>query len=166
MPRLKIPKARIVEASANIWKRVVAFLADLLIINIVVIYPFKKHFRSLIPSTKYGEAINYVLANPSIANTMTTVAIMVSIIVVLYFSLSEFKTGTTLGKYFLKLKVKSLGKEVRFWQFFVSNLTFIPFLPFILLWVVDPLHMLVSEKKQRLMERIAKLETVEEVVIK
>lgn len=165
MPRLKISKLRIKEVPANIWKRLIAFLADLLIINIVIMYPFKKHFKNIIPSTKYGEAVDYVLANPSVANTLTITAVMVSIIVVLYFSLSEFKTGTTLGKYFLKIGVKSLDKKASFWQFFVSNLTFVLFLPFIILWVVDPLHMILSERKQRLMERIAKLETVEEVMV-
>jgi len=106
-----------------------------------------------------------VMANPSIVNTMSAIAIMVSILVVLYFSLSGYKTGTTIGKYLFRLKTKSLDKETGYWQYFVSSLTFAVFMPFVILWIIDPVYMLLSEKKQRLMEKIAKLQTVEEVAV-
>ncbi|MBW2991861.1 RDD family protein [Candidatus Woesearchaeota archaeon] len=165
MPKLKIPKTRTVEVPARIWKRAVSFLVDLLIINAIILYPFKKYFRSIIPTTNYQEAVNYVMANPAIIDTMTKIGVMVSIILVLYFSLSVYKTGTSIGKYLFKIRTKSLDKEMKYWQCLVSSLTFILFMPFVILWVVDPLHMLLSEKKQRFMERISKLETVEEVIV-
>jgi hypothetical protein len=163
MPRLKIPKARIVEIPARAWKRMLAFIVDLLIINTVILYPFKKYFKNIVPITRYQEAVEYVLTNPSVTNTLTTIAVMVSVIIVLYFSLSGFKTGTTIGKLLFRIRTKSLLKETKYWQYLVASLTFIPFMPFVILWVVDPLHMMLTEKKQRFMERLARLETIEEV---
>lgn len=165
MPRLKLPKQRTMEIPARLWKRAIAFVVDLLVINAIILFPFKSYFRSVVPTTNYSEAIMYVSSNPSIIDTMSKIAIMVSILVVLYFSLSNFKAGTTIGKFLFKLKTKSLDKESKYWQFLVSSLTFILVMPFMLLWIVDPLHMFLTEKKQRFMERISKLQTVEEVTV-
>ena len=165
MPRLRLPKARIVDVPAAVWKRFVAFLADLMIVNVIILYPFKRYFESIMPTTNYKETINYIMANPSVVNTVSAIAIMVSILTVLYFSLSGYKTGTTIGKYFFRLKTKSLEKEARYWQYFVSSLTFVLFTPFVVLWIIDPIYMFLSEKRQRFMEKIAKLQTVEEVVV-
>jgi len=165
MPKLKLPKQRTVEVPARIWKRASAFMIDLLIINIVILYPFKKYFKSMLPTDNFKQAIDYAITNPPITETITTIAIMASILTVLYFSLSNHKTGTTIGKYLMKLKTKSTEKESRYWQHLVASLTFIPFMPFILLWAVDPVYMFMNEKRQRLMERIGKLETVEEVEV-
>jgi uncharacterized RDD family membrane protein YckC len=166
MPRLKIPKARVVEVPASLWKRALAFIIDLFIINTVILFPLEKYFKSIIPATSYKDVARYVMENPSVTDKLTVIMIVISIIIVLYFSLSNYKTQTTLGKYLFRIRTKGAEKEAKYWQHLVGSLTFIPFMPFAVLWVIDPIYIMMSEKRQRLMERIAKLITIEEVAVR
>jgi len=158
MPRLKIPKARTAEVPARIWKRAVALLIDLLILDVIILFPFEGYFRSLVPSA----GLSYLISNPPTVIVPPYVVIMMSLLSVLYFSISGFKTNTTIGKYIMKIKTRSTEKKSSFWQFFVASLTFTPVY---LLWIIDFVHLVLSKNKQRLLERIARLESVEEVTV-
>ncbi len=53
-------------------------------------------------------------------------------------------------------------KKITFWRCLLSNITFIPFFPVLILWVVDPFYMLTSQKSQRFMEKFSKIVVVED----
>ena len=157
MPRLKLPKERIVEVPARIWKRALAFIIDLIIIDSIILYPFENYLRSALPAETLNQGFG-IIKNP--IQMPGSIIIMISLLFLLYFSLSGYYTGTTAGRLLFRIKIKNQAKEKRIWQFLVSNITFtaIP-----ILWLIDFIYLLVSAKKQRLMERLGKLESIEEV---
>ena len=170
MPRKKrgvdIPGMKLVEAPAQFWKRGIAFLIDLLVIDLVIISPFKKYLESFIPTGGYSTAIDFFTKNVEAAQTLTLITIMITIFVLLYFSILDSKIGQTLGKYLFGIYVKSEdNKPLSFWRCLLNNLHFIPFFPFIILWVVDPIHMFFSPKKQRLMQKFAKIVVVQKYMV-
>jgi uncharacterized RDD family membrane protein YckC len=108
------------------------------------------------------EIIEYVQTNPGLQMFVIKIFALIGILAVLYFTIFEYKTQQTPGKMLMKEHiVPEEGKKLTFWSYLISNLTFIPLFPFIILWVIDPLHMFFSPKNQRFMERLAGILVVE-----
>lgn len=160
-------KPKTFTAPASIWKRVLAFIIDLLVLDLIVIAPF----RSLIEKTlslgegaTYSELMQYIAANPEVTAKFTSVMVIITVIALLYFTILETKIRQTLGKALMGIYLisETEDKQITFWRCLLSNLTFIPFFPFIILWVVDPFYMLTSQKSQRFMEKFSKIVVVED----
>lgn len=159
--QLNLPKARIMEAPASFGKRAAAFFVDMIIIQIVLFAPFKEIVNNLIPQgINYVELIGYLENNPGVQESMTVVLAVFGILTVMYFTAYEFYLSQTIGKMLFGIYIRSEdGKQAKpsIIQIIVSNLTFVPFFPFMILWVIDPVHMLFSPKRQRFMEKISKV---------
>jgi len=80
---------------------------------------------------------------------------------ILYFMLLEKKLNQSPGKILFNLYVVSQEKELKYWQLFVRNMFLIPFFPFVLLWIIDPIVMLFTKQNQRLSEILSRTKTVE-----
>lgn len=164
MPKrgLNLPKEKTFTGPALIWKRILAFLADMLIINLVLFFPFKKLIQKSLPDfASYSEAYGFFVSNPGHAKTLTVVAVIMSIFAVLYFALLEYKTKQTPGKAFFNISIATDAKELRLWQCLLRSLFLIPAFPFFLLWAIDPTFMLFTKSNQRLSEILSKTRTVE-----
>ena len=159
---VNIPKERTFVGPALIWKRIAAFFIDLMIINFVVLLPFKSLFRGIIPADySFSEAYGLLSASANYTSFITLVSFMMSMLIILYFLMMEGKMGQTIGKMLMKIYVVSENNAMGKWHMLVRNLVFIPVFPFVLLWVLDPLFMFFTKTNQRLTEILSKTKVVE-----
>lgn len=163
---LNLPKERTFTGPALVWKRFLAFLADLLIINLFIFFPFRSIIQESIPNfSSYSEAYNFLISNQGYVRTLTIVSSVMAIFALLYFALIEYKVQQTPGKILLNISIISDAKKLGFWQCAVRGLFLIPVFPFFLLWVIDPLFMFFTKTNQRLTEILSKTKTVETYII-
>ncbi len=163
---LKLPRERTFTGPALIWKRLLAFLADLLIINLIIFFPFRRIIQKAVPEfSSYSEAYSFFSSNQSYTATLTIVSLVMALFAVLYFVLLEYKIGQTPGKMFFNISIIGETKKISFWQFLVRSLFIIPVFPFILLWIIDPLFLFFTKTNQRLSEVLSKTKTIERYVI-
>ncbi|MBI2660893.1 RDD family protein [Candidatus Woesearchaeota archaeon] len=158
--KLNLPEEYQTSSRALLWKRIAAFLIDLLIINFVVLFPFKGALEEMFSAANLGQMLEQISSDPALAAQLTTASFLISLLFISYFVLFESKYGQSIGKKLMGLYVASLTKEkgVRFWQHLVRNVVFLPIFPFILLWIIDPLFMIFSRSNQRLTEILSKTE--------
>ena len=163
MVNLKLPKKRKVIQNASFFKRVLAFVADLLIVNFIIIMPFRGNFTNLISTESFSDAYNFLQNNPEIAGRIYMMMFFITPLALIYFVVLEYKFKQTVGKMLMKIYVVSDTKELNVLQCIVRNLFMIPFFPFFLLWIFDPLYLIFT--KRRFSEVISKTRTVEEFEI-
>lgn len=162
MRRLNLPKERTFIGPALLWKRIAAFFIDILIINLIVLFPFRKLFQEIIPKNySFSEAYRLLSSSTNYTGFITSVSFVMSILIILYFLMLERKMSQTIGKMLMKIYVVSDNNTLKTWQLFVRNLVFIPIFPFILLWIIDPIFMFLTKTNQRLSEILSKTKVVE-----
>jgi len=149
------------EGPANILRRILAFIIDILILNLTVFYPFQALLSDMVPLDNFNEAIKFMIENESTSSTLLMVTIAMAVLAISYFSLLEWKFSQSIGKMFTKLYVVSETKELRLWQAVLRSLYFIPFFPFIILVVVDPIFMAINKEGKRLSEIMSKTKVVQ-----
>ncbi len=161
MKKIDLPEEKTITAPALIWKRIGAFLIDILILNFFVLLPFGLLIQDLAPKN-YGfqETISY-FRNDSLKDRLAPVYAASSIISLLYFYLMEYSMGQTIGKRIFKIYVAGDNKFLKRWQVFVRNIIFIPFFPFMLLLIIDPVFMVFTKTNQRLSEILSKTKVME-----
>lgn len=158
---LNLPKEKVFVGPAMVWKRIVAFLMDMLIINVIVLFPFRSLFEDLVPKNySFSEAYKF-LSSANYTSYLNLLSLVVSILIVLYFVMMEKKMGQTIGKMVFRIYVVSDSNNLKTWQLLARNLAFIPVFPFVLLWVLDPLFMFFTKTNQRLTEILSKTRVVE-----
>ena len=136
-------------AQASVLKRLFAFLIDLLIINIIVLFPFKRIFRGIVPNPEsFSNTLDFLSNNSS--TPLTVIVLAVAFLSILYFMIFEKKLQQSPGKMLFNLYVKSQTKDLKYWQLFVRSVFLIPLFPFILLWIIDPIVMFFNKDGQRL----------------
>ena len=151
-------------AQASVLKRLFAFLIDLLIINIIVLFPFKKIFRGIVPNPEsFSNTLDFLSNNSS--TPLTVIVLAVAFLSILYFMIFEKKLQQSPGKMLFNLYVKSQTKDLKYWQLFVRSVFLIPLFPFILLWIIDPIVMFFNKDGQRLSEILSKTKVVEKYKI-
>ena len=162
MKRLNLPKERTFVGPALIWKRFIAFFIDMLIINLIVLFPFRKLFLNIIPKDySFSEAYGLFSTSTNYTGFITSVSFVMSVLIILYFLMMEREMGQTIGKMIMKIYVVSDNNILKTWQLLARNAVFIPIFPFVLLWVLDPLFMFFTKTNQRLTEILSKTRVVE-----
>ena len=134
---------------AKFWKRTLAYALDLLLINLVIVWPFKPYLE------KYS---NYALILSHIDDR--SVAVITGIIILLsftYFTILEFKIRQTFGKIILNLYVDSTKDDLTLGKSALRNFT----KPFPAVLAVDTLYMFFSRTNQRLFEKFSNTHVVE-----
>jgi len=162
---LNLPQRHVFVGPARVWKRLLALLVDLSILDFFVFTFFSGAAEKMIGNVT-GFASTYRLLTESSSKTNALV-LMFSIIVFLmlaYFILLQYMTGQTVGCMLLELRIVSerTGTSPNFWQCVLRNLYVIPVMPFIFLWVIDPLYFFYSGKNQRLSEFLSQTKVIEQ----
>jgi len=140
---------------AQLWRRVMAYLVDLIIVSFVIISPLKP----ILDLPKKGLAVMDYLRSSGNMSNFLLVSFIVSVMVVLYWAVFEFYFQQTIGASLFKLKVRSLNKKnPSFMQCLIRNLTKIS--TFVLL--IDALYIVITGRNQRYLEMLSRTETVEE----
>ncbi|MBI2136352.1 RDD family protein [Candidatus Woesearchaeota archaeon] len=156
---------------ASIWKRAGAFIIDIALLDLIVFSPFKANFASLIAGAdSYQKAFQMLTASQENLSSLMMASFFIAILTISYFTILEWKLGQTVGKILFNLFLvqvpanqdEKLSKP-GFWQVFTSNLSLVPFFPFIFLWPVEILSILFTNN--RFMERVAKIQLIEIKII-
>lgn len=162
MNGLKLGKGKTFFSNASVLKRIIAFLIDILIINFIMLFPFKNIFDGIVPETEsFSTTLELLSNNSEYSALITTVMVIIAFLMIFYFMVLEKKLKQTPGKMIFNLYVEPQGKDLKYWQLFVRSMFLIPLFPFILLWVIDPIVMLFTKENHRLSEILSKTKVVE-----
>ena len=157
---MKLPKQSRFIGPASIIKRFAAFIIDVLILNLVVLAPLQSLFAGIVPSG-FRESYHYLTSNAHASNLVFGISIFVGLMFFIYFTVLEKVYGQSIGKMLMHISVVSETKQLTWWQVIVRNLFVLPFFPFILLWVIDPLMMAFSAENRRLSDILSKTKVVQ-----
>lgn len=180
MPRKKsdlnldLPKMTAILAPATIWKRAAAFVLDLIILNFIVVRPFRDIFLDILgKSTNYSAINSWFSANPAAAIGISLMFALLGLFSLIYFTLMNYLAGQTIGQMMMNLQVIAVPKQQKrttetalpgFWRSVLRNLFAIPAFPFYLLWLIDPVYLVFSRSRQRFTEALSKTIVVEKIV--
>lgn len=157
---MNFPNKKTIFAQASILKRAAAFAIDILIINVAILFPFDSVFQKIVPSDSFSKTFEFLSSNSDSAS-IKAIIMSASIVTILYFVIFEKKLRQTPGKMLFNLYVMPQGKDLKYWQLFVRSMFLIPFKPFVLLWIIDPIVMLFTKENQRLSEILSRTKVVE-----
>ena len=155
--RLNLPKKQSFIAPASLFRRIIAYLIDFLIIRFTILIPFNGLLRKIVPAEEegYKAVIEYLQNTPSISGLLVIISIAMSFVIVLYFTIFEYKTKQTPGKMIMKQWIVPEKQNITLLNHLISNLTFVLVFPFVLLWIIDLIYMIYSPKNQRFMEKLS-----------
>jgi uncharacterized RDD family membrane protein YckC len=165
MPR----KAKEYLANAGLVRRLLAFIADILILDFFVLDPFRSLFRSSLPSGNFTEIYNFIMNNQAFMGQVYVSSVFMALVTIVYFAVMEWKFGQSLGKMIFRIYVvaeaggrgRKPAEGITFWQSLLRNLYLVPLFPFYLLIVIDPVYMFFNTKNQRLSEVLSRSIVVE-----
>lgn len=122
-------------STAPVWKRILAFIIDILIFDFIIASPW----TSSLPQPHLG-------MQPD--NMMIATVIVLITLFFAYLVIAQYLIGQTIGMMFLRLQ---MTPNDSLWRIMVRNMFIIPVFPFILLWIIDPAFLLFTG--ERLSER-------------
>lgn len=147
---------RKVQGPALFYKKFLAFLLDLIILEVIVVAPFKSLIESILPISSWSATLSYINSNSAALSSLSFVIFIIGLLGLLYFAVLEYKIGQTFGMMAMNIFVKPTEKkkELKFWHCMARNLFMLPIFPFILLWVVEPIYLFFSKSNQRFTESL------------
>ena len=152
------PLKELKKEHVSIWRRGLAFLFDILIIQFLVNLNFNNILKNNLRTDKsLTELFNYSLKNySSLEPKLLTISIITAISALIYFTLMEWKLKQTLGKMLFKIKVTSDNKKLEFWQVLIRNLPKVALFVNYIIWIffIDLIYH--SFTKRRLFDKLAK----------
>lgn len=161
---LKLPKQKVYVKNASILRRLLAFILDIFVLNLVVFFPFQSIF-----SNALGSYSSLSLSNIShfseiiqlkIPGIIYTALFFIFLLSLFYFALLESLTKQTVGMMIMRIYAEDFeAKKVSFFRALIRHLFILPVFPFYILWLVEPLHL--AFYNERFLEKITKTRTVE-----
>ncbi|MBI4738492.1 RDD family protein [Candidatus Woesearchaeota archaeon] len=167
---LELPQRHSFLGPAVLWKRALAFIIDLFVIDLFIFSSFRQILLSSLGSSAgFSATYHFLLSNSEIRRALLYVFILVSLFVLSYFILLEYLTGQTIGKMIVNILVVSVRDPNRagtpgFLQCLVRSIFLFPVVPFIILWLIDPIYYLFN-KDQRFLEYLSQTRVVERFVM-
>jgi uncharacterized RDD family membrane protein YckC len=153
----KLPKKKYMVKDAGLLRRLFAFIIDLLILNFVVLLPLSDIFKTYLGGTIQK---NLATLSNSIPMTISFALIIITLLALAYFTLFQYYYRQTLGMMITKIKVDG---SVNLLTSFVRYIFLIPLLPFQLLWIIEPIFLILN--KRAILEIITKTRTIHVVQI-
>ncbi|HLC66695.1 MAG TPA: RDD family protein [Candidatus Nanoarchaeia archaeon] len=144
---------------ALLWKRVAAFVVDILVLDFTVFAPFRRIFAKAFPD--FAMLRMAMEGHITFSGSLAFAAVSMATLAMLYFTLCESIVGQTVGKMLFRLRVAGIASPPGFWRCFIRSLFLLPVFPFIAFWLIDPLYMFFTRSSQRLLERLSRTATVE-----
>jgi uncharacterized RDD family membrane protein YckC len=147
---------------AKLWKRVVAYIADSLIISFIILSPFSSVMENSIDKSSFISILS------SLQSTFTKEFFLISftlgILTLIYWTFMEWKFNQSVGKILLGLVVTSTSrKQLTFTQALTRNVTKLS----TIILVLDCINIFKNKKKnQRFFEKLSKTQVMEGVLIK
>jgi uncharacterized RDD family membrane protein YckC len=162
--KLNLPKKKVFMGPAMLWKRILALIVDLFVLDFFVLSMFSGAAAKILGgANSIREIISVLESNPGQVQVLTALFAVIVLLAMSYFVLLQYATGQTLGCMLLNIYiVNGDGERPKFWQGIVRNMFVIPAFPFILLWVADPVYLFFAKKGQRLTEWLSDTRVVEQ----
>lgn len=142
---------------AALWRRVIAYIIDVLIVSFLVAAPFSAYMGDSIEVEGWAGLLDALEA--SFTTEMIWAGVVMALLTLLYWVFLEWKFQQTVGKILLRIKV---AKKITFSQAVVRNVTKLSSI----VLVLDVLYMFITKGHQRYFEKLSKTEVVDEVVIR
>ncbi len=139
---------KIQEVEASFFRRGIAYIVDMVILYFVVVFPLKSKFEGL--------DFEFTEFTGEITTKILFVAFEIAVLVVVYFSLLEWKLGQTIGKIIFNIRVKSEEGELTFLNSFLRNLSKFS----TLLVLIDSIPLIFKKGNKRFLDKIAKTKVV------
>lgn len=152
---LLLPNASKVVQDAGFFRRMFAFIFDILILDIIITAPFTKIFEGLLKRVEHNS-----LSSITYTSQELTAIVIIVMIVLSYFILFEYILGQTLGMMLMDTK---LSGENTLNNCIIRNSFIIPAFPFILLWIIEPIAIIFW--KRGVLEHISNTRTTHEKII-
>ena len=152
------PLKELKKEQVSIWRRGLAFIIDILIIQFIVNLNFNKLLAADLSNDKsLIELFNYSLENySSLEPKLLTISIITAILALIYFILFEWKLKQTIGKMLFKIKITSENKRLEFYQVLIRNLPKAALFVNYTIWIffIDLIYH--SFTRRRLFDKLAK----------
>lgn len=138
------------------WKRLGSLLIDIFIMSIILM-PFQKFLPQNVNYNAIYSINDYLIAS------------LVTIYFLVYVIIMQYLCNQTIGMILFNIKIKNNIKndiknnkrknnEISLIQIIIRNLFLIPVFPFIILWIIDPVYLLLTD--MRLSEKWSKTKTI------
>ncbi|MDP2908202.1 MAG: RDD family protein [Nanoarchaeota archaeon] len=142
---------------APIWKRALAYVIDVFVVNLIIVMPFQKVLEDLgkgLVNKGFFETYKLLLQTDLrvLLPKLFMIFTVVSFLSVLYWAILEYKIGQSVGKILFNIYVKSQAEKLTFWQCFLRNVTKVSTLPLVL----DASYMIFTRGYQRYFEKLSK----------
>jgi len=157
--RLILNKSNSNSGSASFGKRFLAWIIDMLIVNLIIFWPFQGIIYDYFGRFEGMGFDVRLLSGVELSPNAYFLIFVISLFVVLYFSFFEYYMRQTPGKIILRLKV-NYDSDASFMRIIFRNIYLIPFFPFYIFWIIEPLYLLFY--RQTFLEKITGTLTVEE----
>jgi hypothetical protein len=90
MVKFSLPKEKTFSGPALIWKRILAFFIDMLLINLVVLFPFQSMLSELLPKElSFSQTFALLSSDSNFLSNLSVISIAMAILVMLYFIILE-----------------------------------------------------------------------------
>ena len=129
-------------------KRIIAYLLDILIINVIIILPFNSVLK---PYTEIKDGLFSFKQD----FTLTITIFIIMLLTLLYFAILEYKVKQTIGKMVVGLYVSS--NKPTFNRILIRNIA----KPFFILLIVDTIYLLIKRTNKRFTEVLSQTEVRE-----
>jgi len=150
---------------AALWKRAIAYIIDMFIVELIIMLPFQRHIEKLGALTagkSLFESYRLISANEqyfsNVLPQMAVVFIAVAVLSVLYWAILEYKTGQTIGKILMNIYAVPTIKDKRtFGMFVIRSISKVS----TFLLAIDSLYIIFTRRPQRLSEKLSNTIVVE-----
>lgn len=140
------------EVPAPLWKRVVAYLIDAVVLA-VVLWPLQPVDTSV---SSFQEFTQLFFSAATFSSQFVFSLLAILFISLAYWSILEYRFHQTFGKYLLKLVVRGDGKVLTFRQCVLRNIAKLS----TLLLLLDVIYMFFKQTHQRYSETVAHTEVI------
>ena len=152
-----------VVVNASFLKRGLAVLIDLVIINLVILFPFGRIIRAVVPLDTPRDVIRLFSESTIPDNVLASVTILSMLMTFLYFYLIERRLNQTPGKMMLSIAIEPVTKKAEIHHFLRAAL-FVLVLNSMYLIIIDVGFSLFNQNNQRLGEYLTGSRVVGEVI--
>lgn len=129
---------------APFWKRLFAYIIDVLIVDVVVAYPFEKQL---------GKINGFSL---SLSGDLFIAVLIIGILTVFYWAILEYSMRQSIGKMVMRIFVNA-PQKTNMWMFLLRNLSKIS----VLTLALDSLYMFATKQHRRYFEILSNTEVLE-----
>ncbi|MBR9700807.1 RDD family protein [Candidatus Woesearchaeota archaeon] len=136
--KLLNPRTAKVHRDATFLRRAGAFILDLLLIDLIITAPYTPLFMTAVSRMESQGFFSMTYTSAEVA----AMAILF-LTVYVYFVVFEFLLDQTPGMIILSTKVQSDGK---LWRILLRNMFLFPVFPIIVLWIVEPVSILLTRR--------------------